>query len=265
MLLKKHPKLLKKSQHTRYAKQLGTLGAGNHFIELCQDEQKQLWVLLHSGSRGIGNRIGCYFIELARQQAAEHRLHLTDRDLAYFSEGSESFDDYMQAVQWAQEYARLNRERMMQEILKVLQTELGPFKLSNPAISCHHNFVARETFDGEPLWITRKGAIQAYPGQPGIIPGSMGAKSYIVRGLGNPESFCSCSHGAGRRLSRTAARKQFSLDELERQTRGIECRTDKGVLDEIPTAYKDIDKVMSNQRDLVEIQHTLHQLINIKG
>lgn len=245
--------------------QLGTLGGGNHFIELCVDEEQHVWIMLHSGSRGIGNVLGRYFIEAARRDIERHRINLPDKDLAYFSEGSALFDDYVEAVDWAQTYALLNRSLMMQLILEAITPHLPPFKLEGEAINCHHNYVAVEQHFGEKLFITRKGAISARAGQLGIIPGSMGAKSFIVRGKGNPESFCSCSHGAGRRMSRTAAKKTFTREDLAVQTQGVECRKDGGVLDEIPGAYKDIDAVMANQVDLVEVVHTLKQVVCVKG
>jgi len=267
----KHPALTKMQK--RFADtwlcQIGTLGGGNHFIELCLDENNHVWVMLHSGSRGIGNVMGRYFIEAAKQDMQRHHANLPDRDLAYFLEGSAGFEDYVEAVEWAQEYALLNRREMMRLILDALQRELSPrlgrFHIEGEAINCHHNYVARETHFGEELFITRKGAISARAGEMGIIPGSMGAKSYIVRGLGNPESFCSCSHGAGRRMSRTAAKKKFSRTDLEAQTSGVECRKDAGVIDEIPGAYKDIDAVMHNQSDLAQIVHTLKQVVCVKG
>ncbi len=249
--------------------QLGTLGGGNHFIELCIDESQQVWVMLHSGSRGIGNVIGRYFIDAARKDMRRHRQNLPDADLTYFSEGSEWFDDYVEAVDWAQDYALLNRREMMRLVLQVLERVLSPrinaWKVMGEAVNCHHNYVARERHFGENVFVTRKGAISAREGELGIIPGSMGARSYIVRGLGNPESLCSCSHGAGRRMSRTAAKRRFSRDDLEAQTQGVECRKDGGVLDEIPGAYKDIDEVMANQSDLVAIVHTLKQVVCVKG
>jgi len=254
---------------TRPLQQLGTLGGGNHFIELCLDESQQVWVMLHSGSRGIGNVMGRYFIDAARRDMRRHRQNLPDADLAYFSEGSEWFDDYAQAVEWAQDYAMLNRREMMRLVLAVLERVLSPkvtaWKTVGEAVNCHHNYVARERHFGENLFVTRKGAISAREGELGIIPGSMGAKSYIVRGLGNPESLCSCSHGAGRRMSRTAAKRRFNRDDLETQTAGVECRKDGGVIDEIPGAYKDIDEVMANQSDLAEVVHTLKQVVCIKG
>ena len=245
--------------------QLGTLGGGNHFIELCLDEAQRVWVMLHSGSRGIGNVMGRYFIEAARKDMQRHKVNLPDRDLAYFSEGSKLFDDYVEAVEWAQDYALLNRREMMQLILQVLRRELPKFEIDSEAINCHHNYVAREEHFGEKLFVTRKGAISARDGQLGIIPGSMGVKSYIVRGLGNAQSFHSCSHGAGRRMSRTEAKRRFNRRDLEAQTAGVECRKDGGVIDEIPGAYKDIDEVMANQTDLVEVVHTLKQVVCVKG
>ena len=267
----KHPALMKMQRrfNETWMCQLGTLGGGNHFIELCLDGEQRLWVMLHSGSRGIGNVIGRYFIEAARKDMMRHRVALPDQNLAYFSEGSDWFDDYVEAVSWAQDYALLNRQEMMRLVLEVLQRELPPslnaWKVESEAINCHHNYVARETHWGEDLFVTRKGAISARTGEFGIIPGSMGARSYIVRGLGNEESLCSCSHGAGRRMSRTAAKRKFSQRDLEEQTRGVECRKDGGVIDEIPGAYKDIDEVMANQRDLVEVVHTLKQVLCVKG
>jgi tRNA-splicing ligase RtcB len=263
----RHPQLTKMQRHPRetWSLQLGTLGGGNHFIELCLDEHGALWVMLHSGSRGIGNAIGRYFMQLARKDMERRQIHLPERDLAYFREGAASFDDYVEAVHWAQEYAWLNRQAMMQQILQVLTDHLPAFEVTSEAINCHHNYVTVEQHFGEQVYLTRKGAIRAGKGDMGIIPGSMGAKSYIVRGLGNEESFCSCAHGAGRRMSRTAAKKQFRVADMEQQTRGVECRKDKGVIDEIPAAYKDIDSVMENQKDLVEIVHTLKQVVCIKG
>jgi len=245
--------------------QFGSLGGGNHFIELCIGESGDLWVMLHSGSRGIGNAIGQYFIELARQDMRRHVINLPDIDLAYFAEDTEHFDDYVKAVGWAQDYARANRNEMMRRILIVLHRHLPPFHERDEAINCHHNYVERENHFGRNVWVTRKGAIRARDGDMGIIPGSMGVRSYIVRGKGNPESYHSCSHGAGRRMSRSAARKAFTLADLEKQTHGVECRKDDAVLDEIPGAYKDIDTVMANQADLVEIVHTLRQVVCIKG
>lgn len=245
--------------------QMGSLGGGNHFIELCLDENQELWIMLHSGSRGIGNRIGTFYIELAKKDMARWFVHLPDRNLAYFPEGSEHFDDYMQAVIWAQDYALENRRQMMRLIVDALRTNLPRFEITQEAINCHHNYVARENHYDRNVWITRKGAIRAREGDLGIIPGSMGARSYIVRGRGNPESFCSCAHGAGRMMSRTEAKKRFSIADLTAQTQGVECRKDAGVIDEIPGAYKDIDAVMANQTDLVDTVHTLKQVLTVKG
>jgi tRNA-splicing ligase RtcB len=245
--------------------QLGSLGGGNHFIELCLDEAQHVWVMLHSGSRGVGNVLGRYFIAAARKDVQRHRINLPDRDLAYFSEGSTLFDDYVEAVDWAQNYALLNRTMMMKLVLDALGKHLPPFKTDGEAINCHHNYVAVESHFGEKLYITRKGAISAREGQLGVIPGSMGARSYIVRGKGSQQSFCSCSHGAGRRMSRTEAKRRFNRFDLAEQTTGIECRKDGGVVDEIPAAYKDIDQVMADQTDLVEPVHVLKQVVCIKG
>ncbi|MET3133472.1 tRNA-splicing ligase RtcB [Oxalobacteraceae bacterium GrIS 1.11] len=245
--------------------QIGTLGGGNHFIEICLDEAQRVWLMLHSGSRGIGNVIGRYFIAAAKKDMQRHQLNLPDRDLAYFSEGSEWFDDYVEAVEWAQDYALVNRSEMMRRALEALALHVPPFKLDGEAINCHHNYVAQETHGKERLYITRKGAISAQLGELGIIPGSMGAKSYIVRGKGNPASFCSCSHGAGRQMSRSEAKRRFNRFDLAEQTAGIECRKDGGVIDEIPAAYKDIEAVMAHQSDLVEVVHTLRQVVCVKG
>lgn len=266
-LLHQHPKLLKmqKKPYQTWVRQLGTLGGGNHFIELCLDENDDVWVMLHSGSRGVGNIIGQYFIRLAQKDMERHVHSLPDKDLAYFTEGAEHFDHYVEAVHWAQDYAMDNRREMMRLILDALKKKLPKFGVTKEAINCHHNYVAMENHFGENVYITRKGAISAAEGELGIIPGSMGAKSYIVKGKGNPQSFCSCSHGAGRRMSRGKAKRHFSEQDLESQTRGIECRKDKGVLDEIPGAYKDIDQVMANQEDLVTVVHTLRQIVCVKG
>ncbi|HKY95914.1 MAG TPA: RtcB family protein [Kiloniellales bacterium] len=245
--------------------QIGTLGGGNHFIELCLDEADGVWVMLHSGSRGIGNRIGGYFIEQARKAMAEQGIDLPDRDLAWLDEGSEAFADYVGAVDWAQRYAAENRKAMMVATLEALRTVLPPFQATPMAVNCHHNYVARERHFGETLWVTRKGAVRAGLGELGIIPGSMGARSYIVRGLGNPESFMSCSHGAGRVMSRTAAKQRISLEQHRAATQHVECRKDEGVIDESPAAYKSIDAVMAAQSDLVEIAHELRQVICVKG
>jgi tRNA-splicing ligase RtcB (3'-phosphate/5'-hydroxy nucleic acid ligase) len=266
-IINKHPglvRMLRKFDAT-WQKQLGTLGGGNHFIELCLDENRDVWVMLHSGSRGLGNVIGTYFIELAKKEAQHRFGHVPDKDLSYFAEGSNSFSDYVEAVEWAQEYAFENRREMMRLILEAIRPLLPPFQMTKEAINCHHNYVSQENHYGEDLLITRKGAIRAGLDELGIIPGSMGARSFIVRGKANPESFCSCSHGAGRKMSRSKAKLLFSQDDLIQQTQGIECRKDSGVIDEIPSAYKDIDQVMANQSDLIEIVHTLKQILCIKG
>jgi tRNA-splicing ligase RtcB len=264
-ILDRHPEIHKRKKNLNWAHQLGSLGGGNHFIEVCLDEANRLWAMLHSGSRGIGNAIGTYFIELAKRDAMRNDVHLPDADLAYFPEGARHFDDYVEAVGWAQDYARANREEMMDLVLGALRRHLPAFEVTGKAVNCHHNYVERETHYGEPVWLTRKGAIRARAGELGIIPGSMGARSYIVRGKGAAESFHSCAHGAGRRMSRNAAQKRFSLQDLQAQTEGVICRKDKGVLDEIPGAYKDIDEVMANQSDLVEVVHTLKQVLCVKG
>jgi tRNA-splicing ligase RtcB (3'-phosphate/5'-hydroxy nucleic acid ligase) len=265
-IMQKHPGIGKRvGRKSHWAQQLGTLGGGNHFIEICLDESERVWVMLHSGSRGIGNAIGSYFIELAKKDAEKNNVALPDRDLAYFPEGAQHFDDYVEAVGWAQDYARANREEMMDLVLDALHRHLPAFDVTGAAVNCHHNYVERETHYGEKVWLTRKGAIRAGAGDLGIIPGSMGARSYIVRGKGSAESFHSCAHGAGRKMSRNAAQKRFSVTDLETQTLGVICRKDKGVIDEIPGAYKDIDEVMANQSDLVEVVHTLKQVVCVKG
>ncbi len=244
---------------------LGTLGTGNHFIEVCLDERDHVWFMLHSGSRGIGNRIGSYFIELAKHDMMRHVKDLPDKDLAYLQEGSRHFADYVEAVEWAQRYAMTNRTLMMEAVLDVARKELPPFALGEHAVNCHHNYVAREHHFGEDIFVTRKGAVRAGTGDMGIIPGSMGTHSYIVRGKGNRESFCSCSHGAGRVMSRGEAKRRFSVEDHVKATEGIECRKDENVIDETPMAYKPIDKVMAAQADLVEIVHELHQVVVVKG
>ena len=266
-MIARNPKVLsqQKKPYQTWIRQLGTLGGGNHFIEICLDENDDVWVMLHSGSRGIGNTIGQYFINLAKRDAVRNNVHLPDRDLAYFEEGAEHFDDYVQAVHWAQDYAMANRREMMNLIIRVLKKHFVNFSLTKEAINCHHNYVAKEEHFGASVYVTRKGAIRAGVDELGIIPGSMGARSYIVRGLGNKQSFCSCAHGAGRRMSRSAARKKFHRADMEDQTKGIECRKDTGVIDEIPAAYKDIDEVMENQTDLIEVVHTLRQVVCVKG
>lgn len=245
--------------------QLGTLGGGNHFIEVCIDENQDVWVVLHSGSRGIGNKIGSHFIALAKKDMERYFISLPDTNLAYFPEGTENFDDYVEAVSWAQAYAFENRRCMMALVLKSMKHRLPAFEITQEAINCHHNYISLENHFGSNIYLTRKGAIRARLGDLGVIPGSMGTRSYIVRGLGNAESFHSCSHGAGRAMSRTEAGKRFTLADHATATAGVECRKDKGVIDETPGAYKDIDAVMAAQTDLVEIVHTLKQVLCVKG
>lgn len=246
--------------------QLGTLGSGNHFIEVCLDENQDVWVMLHSGSRGPGNLIGRYFIERAKRRMERDFVSLPDRDLAYLADDTDDFNDYVQAVQWAQDYAFENRRVMMQAVIGALRKQIPvEFSVTQEAINCHHNYVEQEQHFGQKLWVTRKGAIRARQDDLGIIPGSMGQRSYIVRGKGNLDSYTSCAHGAGRRMSRTAARKRFTLDDLRQQTQGVESRKDRAVIDEIPGAYKDIDDVMANQTDLVDVLHVLKQVVCVKG
>ncbi|MDH5673714.1 MAG: RtcB family protein [Myxococcales bacterium] len=262
-IVDKHP-AIEKSNHVVH---LGTLGTGNHFIEVCLDEADRVWFMLHSGSRGVGNRIGSHFIALAKKDMQRHVHNLPDANLSYFEEGSEHFDDYVEAVQWAQSFARHNRELMMDAVLRSVRKLVGipPFQTAKQAVNCHHNYVSQEVHYGKSVFVTRKGAVRAGKDELGIIPGSMGARSYIVRGKGNPESFCSCSHGAGRVMSRTQAKKHFTLDDHRKATEGVECRKDKDVIDETPAAYKDIDKVMAAQSDLVDVVHTLKQVVCVKG
>lgn len=258
-LTEKYPTLAK----TNNIHHLGTLGTGNHFIEICLDENEYVWVMLHSGSRGVGNAIGQLFIELAKKDMGVHLSNLPDQDLAYLKEGTEHFDDYVKALNWSQRYAELNRYLMMQSCLYILQENIHRnFNYNVEAINCHHNYVE---FLDDGLMLTRKGAVSAKKGQYGIIPSNMGNKSYIVKGLGNTDSFCSCSHGAGRLMSRNKAKSLFTCEDQENATQGIECRKDKDVIDEIPMAYKNIDQVMQSQNDLVEIVYTLKQILNIKG
>ena len=266
-IFERNPKLkaLQREADTTWVRQLGTLGGGNHFIEVCLDESQRVWIMLHSGSRGVGNAIGRHFIERARREMERQDVRLPDRDLAWLAEGTASFDDYLEALEWAQDYAASNRREMVRLILGALAPHLPPFEPEDEAINCHHNYVAREEHFGTRLYVTRKGPIRAGRGELGIIPGSMGAKSYIVRGLGNAESLCSCAHGAGRRMSRAEAKRRFSRTDLERQTEGVECRKDGDVIDEIPAAYKPIDEVMEDQSDLVEVVHTLKQVVCVKG
>lgn len=260
--LGKHPDIFKRANMVNH---LGTLGTGNHFVEVCLDTDGNVWIMLHSGSRGIGNRIGMYFIEKAKEEMERWHITMPDPNLAYLPEGSQYFDDYVAAVGWAQDFARINREIMMAAALKAVQQFIPHAIGQVQAVNCHHNYVELENHAGRNVYVTRKGAVRAREGDLGIIPGSMGAKSFIVRGKGNPESFCSCSHGAGRRMSRGAAKKAFTLDDMAEQTAGVECRKDADVIDEIPQAYKSIDEVMANQSDLVEIVATLKQVLCVKG
>lgn len=264
-IVERHPKL--DNGHVNHINHLGTLGTGNHFIEVCLDENNTVWALLHSGSRGVGNRIGTYFIELAKKDMRKHIADLPDQDLAYFKEGAEHFDDYVQAVGWAQDFAANNRALMMDAVLSALANspQLPSFAVTEKVINCHHNYVQKEHHFGQDVLVTRKGAVRAGLGEWGIIPGSMGASSFIVRGLGNPDSFESCSHGAGRLMSRSQAKKQFSLADHIEATNGIECRKDAEVIDETPAAYKPIEAVMEAQSDLVEIVHRLRQVVVVKG
>lgn len=257
-----YPRLKNTNNH----RHMGTLGGGNHFIEICLDEAGAVWIMLHSGSRGVGNAIGTHFIELAKKDAELHQRNLPDQDLAYFEEGAQYFGDYVRGVGWAQKFARLNREVMMSRVIGALRKVIRkPFETHLEAVNCHHNYVQKETHFGQEVFVTRKGAVSAKAGELGIIPGSMGVKSYIVRGKGNPESFMSCSHGAGRTMSRTKAKKLFTVQDQIRATEGVECRKDADVIDEIPMAYKDIDAVMLAQQDLVEVVYTLKQVVCVKG
>ena len=250
----------------KYASQIGTLGSGNHFIELCLDEAGDVWIMLHSGSRGIGNMIGRYFIERAKTLMEQYFITLPDRDLAYLPDGTQDFEDYIAAIGWAQAYAKENRAQMMTTVIAALRRHVAKeFVITQEAINCHHNYLEIENHFGTNMYITRKGAIRARKGDLGIIPGSMGAKSFIVEGLGSAESYCSCSHGAGRKMSRTEAKNAFTVEDLQAQTLGVECNKTSAVLDEIPGAYKDIDEVMANQQDLVMIRHTLKQVMCVKG
>ena len=262
-IVRKHPKLGRGNDLNH----LGTLGTGNHFIEMCLDEEAQVWFLLHSGSRGVGNRIGSYFIELAKKDMRAAGIDLPDANLAYLPHGTKHFDDYVEAVQWAQDFAMWNRRLMMEAVVRSVREsgELPPFETTEDVVNCHHNYVAIEHHYGEDVFITRKGAVRADAGDLGIIPGSMGAKSFIVRGKGNPESFNSCSHGAGRSMSRTEAKKRFTIDDHMKATAGVECRKDHDVLDETPAAYKPIEAVMNAQSDLVDVVHTLRQVVCVKG
>ncbi|MEK6542408.1 MAG: RtcB family protein [Pseudomonadota bacterium] len=260
----KHPKIGQAAE--RAPTHAGTLGTGNHFVEVCLDENNQVWVMLHSGSRGIGNKIGTYFIEAAKAEMRRWFINLPDQDLAYFSKDSVLFHDYWEAVGWAQAWARTNRSIMMDAAMAALSKQVPkPFTTDEEAVNCHHNYVSWEKHFGENVMVTRKGAVSAKLGELGIIPGSMGAKSFIVRGKGNPDSFCSCSHGAGRAMSRTEAKRRFTIEDHIAAMGKVEARMDDDVIDETPMAYKDIDAVMAAQSDLVEIVHTLKQVVCVKG
>lgn len=256
---------LGRADENRIGRQIGTLGGGNHFIEICLDLDNRVWVMLHSGSRGIGNQIGTVAINLAKDQAKVRAWGMADEDLAWLDEGTAEFDAYIEAMHWAQDYARFNRDTMMNLVLAALKTRFSKMKTIGEVVNCHHNFTSWEEHNEQGMWITRKGAVSAKTGELGIIPGSMGAKSFIVRGKGNKEAYCSCSHGAGRKMSRNQAKKLFTSLDLAEQTAGVECRKDADVIDEIPGAYKDIDQVMAAQADLVDIVHTLKQILCVKG
>jgi tRNA-splicing ligase RtcB len=259
----KHSKLITQDSGAR---QLGTLGTGNHFVELCIDKSNDLWLMLHSGSRGTGNRIGSYFIQKAKDLMERYYIKLPDPDLAYIPEAEPIFGDYWKALSWAQDYAQTNRALMMGSAMAAMSLELGiQVNGSTEAVNCHHNYVSKEKHFGSNVYVTRKGAVRVREGEMGIIPGSMGARSFIVRGKGNREAFDSCSHGAGRKMSRGQAKRQFTLADMEAQTQGVECRKDADVIDEIPGAYKSIQEVMDNQSDLVDIVAELRQIVCVKG
>lgn len=268
-ILTKHPKIVRHGSARSVARHMGTLGTGNHFVEVCLDVAGNVWIMLHSGSRGIGNAIGRYFIERAKEHMRRWYINLPDADLAYLPEGIDDFRDYMEAVGWAQEFALENRRVMMQAALGALRSVVpgatAQFGPDTTAVNCHHNYVAKEHHFGKNVWVTRKGAVRAREGDLGIIPGSMGTRSYIVRGKGNEESFCSCSHGAGRAMSRGEAKRRFTLEDHAKATEGVECRKDADVIDETPAAYKPIDAVMAAQADLVEIVYELRQIVCVKG
>ncbi len=262
-IVEKYPKLGRGND----VNHLGTLGTGNHFIEICLDENHTVWIMLHSGSRGVGNRLASYFIAAAKKDMERWSINLPDKDLAYIKDGSDLFRDYVAAVTWAQNFAALNRSIMLENVVKAVDSCFKKeIRLTGEgAVNCHHNYIAREKHYGEEVIVTRKGAVRARQGDLGIIPGSMGTRSYIVRGKGNPESFDSCSHGAGRVMSRREAKRRITLENHEKATAAVECRKDAEVLDESPAAYKDIGRVMAAQADLVDIVHTLKQVVCVKG
>jgi len=262
-IVAKHPKI-GKSNNLHH---LGTLGTGNHFIEICLDESNQVWIMLHSGSRGVGNSIGQYFIELAKQDMRKYFINLPDMELSYFPEGTDNFFDYVEAVEWAQRFAAANRELMLDATVKALSQSKGikEFEILGTVVNCHHNYISKENHLGKNILVTRKGAVQVRKGRYGIIPGSMGTRSYIVEGKGSKDSFDSCSHGAGRKMSRNKAKQLFSVEDHRKATEGVECRKDEDVVDETPMAYKDIDQVINAQSDLVNVVHTLKQIVCVKG
>lgn len=264
-ILAKQPDMLKPMVRADWRAQLGTLGSGNHFIELTADEEGCLWIMLHTGSRGVGNIMASFFINKAKELSKACGEVLPDINLASLKEETEEFDLYIKSVHWAQSYAMTNRQVILEDVLKALRSLAPNASLEGEIVNCHHNYVAQETHFGETIWVTRKGAISARAGEKCIIPGSMGARSYIVEGLGNAESFCSLSHGAGRKMSRTEAKKHFTIEDLKIQTQNVVCRKDSGVLDEIPGAYKSIEEVMANQADLTKILHELRQVLCVKG
>jgi len=250
----------------RMTQQIGTLGGGNHFFEVCLDENSNVWIMLHSGSRNVGKTIGDAAMDAAKRHMATLDIKLVDQDLAWLDDGTLAFEQYTTALSWAQDYARLNRDVMLHLGIKAIEKTLGrTLSITEEAINSHHNYLSKEEFGGRSVWVTRKGAVSARKGQLGIIPGSMGAKSFIVCGKGHEAAYCSCSHGAGRKMSRSAAKRYFTTEDLAAQTAGVECRKDEAVVDEIPGAYKDIDEVMAAQEDLVEIKHTLKQVLCVKG
>lgn len=261
----KYGKALSKRTKRGWENQIGTLGGGNHFIEICLDQENNVWVMLHSGSRGIGNQIGRFFIELAKEDMRVWQINLPDRNLSYFPEGTEHFNDYWKAVKWAQDFAYLNRQEMMDNVFSSLLSFIPYIKATDQVINCHHNYVDIENHFGRNVYITRKGAIRAREGDRGIIPGSMGAKSFIVTGKGNPDSFHSCSHGAGRVMSRRKAKETVTEEDFIKQVKGVECEIKSSRFDEAPSAYKNIDEVMDNQQDLVSIDYTLKQVLCVKG
>lgn len=270
LLLEKRAEVVEYRHYADWQEQLGTLGSGNHFVEVCLDESQQVWLVLHSGSRGVGNRIASHHIKIAQKLMSLYKVPLKDRDLSYLPEDTQEFKDYIRDLLWSQDYALANREEMMDRAMTELShTMLGEGgheqAMTKQRINCHHNFTQIENHFGRDMWITRKGAIQMKRGQLGVIPGSMGTRSYIVSGLGNPMSYNSAPHGAGRRMSRNEARATFTMQDLESAMEGVAARLRPSLIDEIPGAYKDIDEVMENSRDLVKIEHTLKQIVNIKG